>query len=140
MAIELLEKNPDAVMSTLATPIRDRRQLEDPACVKVVFDAAGRAMYFSRSVIPHPRQWSDEMLAADPPTFYQHVGLYAYRRDFLLKLAAMPPSSLELTEKLEQLRVLQSGRSILVGVIDEPTFGIDTPEDYRAFVEKQRHF
>ena len=71
--------------------------------------------------------------------FYQHVGLYAYRRDFLLELAAMPPSSLELTEKLEQLRVLQAGHSILVGVIDEPTFGIDTPEDYRAFVEKQRH-
>lgn len=138
LAIELLEKNPDAVMSTLATPIRDRRQLEDPACVKVVFDDAGRAMYFSRSVIPHPRQWSDELLTADPPTFYQHVGLYAYRRDFLLELSAMPPSSLELTEKLEQLRVLQSGHSILVGVIDEPTFGIDTPEDYRAFVEKQR--
>lgn len=138
LAIELLANDPDAVMSTLATPIRDRSQLEDPACVKVVFDAAGRAMYFSRSVIPHPRQWSDEMLMADPPLFHQHVGLYAYRRDFLLELAAMPPSSLERTEKLEQLRVLQSGRSILVGVIDEPTFGIDTPEDYRTFVEKSR--
>ncbi len=138
LAIELLENDPAAVMSTLATPIRSRRQLEDPACVKVVFDAAGRALYFSRSVIPHPRQWDDALLTSDPPTFYQHVGLYAYRRDFLLELAAMPPSSLELTEKLEQLRVLQAGRSILVGVIDEPTFGIDTPEDYRAFVEKQR--
>ena len=97
----------------------------------------GRALYFSRSVIPHPRQWDDALLASDPPTFYQHVGLYAYRREFLLQLAAMPPSPLEQIEKLEQLRVLEAGYPILVGVIDEPTFGIDTPEDYRAFVEKQ---
>ena len=69
LAIELLEANPTAVMGTLATPIRSRRQLEDPACVKVVFDAAGRAMYFSRSVIPHPRQWDDALLASNPPTF-----------------------------------------------------------------------
>jgi 3-deoxy-manno-octulosonate cytidylyltransferase (CMP-KDO synthetase) len=138
LAIELLEANPAAVMSTLATPIRNRQQLEDPACVKVVFDAAGRAMYFSRSVIPHPRQWDDALLTCGPPTFYQHVGLYAYRRDFLLRLAAMPPCRLEQVEKLEQLRVLDAGHPILVGVIDEPTFGIDTPEDYRAFVEKQK--
>ncbi len=127
-----------AVMSTLATPIRRRRQLEDPACVKVVFDHQGRAMYFSRSVIPLPRHWDDALLQSDPPTFYQHVGLYAYRRDFLLQLAAMRPSQLEQIEKLEQLRVLEAGYSILVGVVDEPTFGIDTPEDYRAFVEKQQ--
>ncbi len=139
LVIELLENNPQAVMSTLATPIHSRRQLEDPACVKVVFDSAGRALYFSRSTIPHPRQWDDALLSSNPPTFYQHVGLYAYRREFLLKLASIPPSSLEQTEKLEQLRVLQAGYSILVGVIDEPTFGIDTPEDYRAFVEKQSH-
>ncbi len=136
LAIELLETNPAAVMSTLATPIRSRRQLEDPACVKVVFDCAGRALYFSRSPIPHAREWSDDMLAADPPHFYQHVGLYTYRRAFLLMLANMPPSSLEQIEKLEQLRVLQAGYDILVGVVDEPTFGIDTPEDYAAFVAK----
>ncbi|MBN2580079.1 MAG: 3-deoxy-manno-octulosonate cytidylyltransferase [Pirellulales bacterium] len=137
-AIELLEDHPQAVMSTLATPIRTRRQLEDPACVKVVIDARGRALYFSRSVIPHPRQWDDALLDASPPSFYQHVGLYAYRRDFLLQLAEMPPSPLENIEKLEQLRVLEAGHSILVGVVDEPTFGIDTPEDYRLFVEKWR--
>ena len=137
LAIELLEANPTAVMSTLATPIRRRRQLKDPACVKVVFDHEGRALYFSRSVIPCPRHWNDALLASNPPTFYQHVGLYAYRREFLLKLASMPPSPLEQIEKLEQLRVLEAGYSILVGVVDEPTFGIDTPDDYRAFVEKQ---
>ena len=119
LAIELLESHPTAVMSTLATPIRSRRQLEDPACVKVVFDAAGRAMYFSRSVIPHPRQWDDALLSSDPPTFYQHVGLYAYRRDFLLDLASMPPCRLEQLEGLEQLRVLDCGHPILVGVVDE---------------------
>lgn len=139
LAIRILADNPDAVMSTLATPIRTREQLEDPACVKVVFDEAGRAMYFSRSPIPHPRDWSDDLLASAPPLFYQHIGLYAYRRDFLLQLAEMPPCRLEMTEKLEQLRVLQVGYSILVGVIDEPTVGIDTPDDYRRFVERAKN-
>jgi 3-deoxy-manno-octulosonate cytidylyltransferase (CMP-KDO synthetase) len=138
LVIELLEKNPAAVMATLATPIRCRRQLEDTSCVKVVFDRSGRALYFSRSPIPHAREWDDSLLAADPPRFHQHVGLYAYRREFLLCLAQMPPSPLETIEKLEQLRVLDAGHSILVGVVDEPTFGIDTPEDYRAFVEKMK--
>jgi 3-deoxy-manno-octulosonate cytidylyltransferase (CMP-KDO synthetase) len=138
LAIELLDAHPAAEMSTLATPIRSRRQLEDPACVKVVFDHAGKALYFSRSPIPRAREWDEPLLLAEPPHFYQHVGLYAYRREFLLKLAAMPPSSLEKVEKLEQLRVLQAGFTIVVGVVDEPTFGIDTPEDYRAFVEKRR--
>jgi len=138
LAIELLEANPGAVMSTLATPIRRKDQLNDPACVKVTFDRQGRALYFSRSPIPCARQWDDALLTSDPPSFYQHVGLYAYRRDFLLELAAMPPSRLERIEKLEQLRVLEAGHSILVGVVDEPTFGIDTPEDYRAFAAKHR--
>jgi 3-deoxy-manno-octulosonate cytidylyltransferase (CMP-KDO synthetase) len=136
LAIELLEANPAAVMSTLATPIRSREQLNDPSCVKVVFDANGRAMYFSRSPIPHAREWDDSLLEADPPHFYLHVGLYAYRRDFLLSLAEMNPSRLEQLERLEQLRVLEAGHDILVGVIDEPTVGIDTPEDYRAFVSR----
>jgi len=137
LAIRLLEENPRAEMSTLATPIRDRRQLNDPACVKVVFDSEGRAIYFSRSMIPCPRHWDDSLLHSNPPTFYQHVGLYAYRRKFLLQLASMEPSQLEQIEKLEQLRVLQAGYAILVGVVDEPTFGIDTSEDYQTFVEKQ---
>ncbi|NUQ63430.1 MAG: 3-deoxy-manno-octulosonate cytidylyltransferase [Pirellulales bacterium] len=136
LVVDLLEHSADAVMSTLATPIRRREQLEDPACVKVVFGRDGRALYFSRSVVPHPRDWNDRLLSADPPNFFQHVGLYAYRRDFLLLLARMPQSQLETIEKLEQLRVLEAGYSILVGVVDEPTFGIDTPADYRAFVER----
>jgi len=134
LVVALLEENPTAVMSTLATPIRSRSKLEDPACVKVTFDSAGRALYFSRSPIPHPRTWGDDLLTADPPSFHQHLGLYAYRRDFLLRIAQLPPSRLEKIESLEQLRVLENEYTILVGVIDEPTVGIDTPEDYEAFV------
>jgi 3-deoxy-manno-octulosonate cytidylyltransferase (CMP-KDO synthetase) len=103
--------------------------------VKVVRDA-GAAPFFSRSVIPHPREWDDALLAAEPARFLQHIGLYAYRRSFLMQLAAMPPSTLEQIEKLEQLRVLEAGYEIGVGVVDEPTRGIDTPDDYREFVAR----
>jgi 3-deoxy-manno-octulosonate cytidylyltransferase (CMP-KDO synthetase) len=138
LAIQLLENSPPSVMATLATPIRSRGQLDDPACVKVVFAGDGRALYFSRSPIPHAREWNDRLLADDPPHFFQHVGLYAYRRDFLLHLASLPRSPLEKLENLEQLRVLESGHAIVVGVVDEATVGIDTPDDYRAFVERTR--
>jgi 3-deoxy-manno-octulosonate cytidylyltransferase (CMP-KDO synthetase) len=136
LAVRLLEDRPQAAMSTLATPIRCRQQLCDPSCVKVVFGSDGRALYFSRSPIPHARQWSDDLLAASPPVFYQHIGLYAYRRDLLLRLADMPRSDLENLENLEQLRALCAGYTILVGVVDEPTAGIDTEKDYRAFVRR----
>lgn len=138
LAVELLERDPSAVMSTLATPIRCRDKLNDPACVKVVFDAAGRALYFSRSVIPHARTWDDGLLASTPAKFHQHIGLYAYRRDFLLQIAGLPRCELEKVESLEQLRVLYHGFSIQVGVIDEPAIGIDTPADYAAFVKRWR--
>jgi 3-deoxy-manno-octulosonate cytidylyltransferase (CMP-KDO synthetase) len=136
LAVEMLEANPDMVMSTLATPIRERAVLEDPSCVKVVFDGRGKALYFSRSPIPHAREWRDELLEADPPHFYLHIGLYAYRREFLLQLAGLPRTPLEKLESLEQLRVLEHGYSIGVGVVQERTVGIDTPEDYRAFVRR----
>lgn len=138
LVVDLLEQNPGMVMATLATPIRERSKLIDPSCVKVVFDQQGRALYFSRSAIPHAREWRDELLTLQPACFYQHIGLYAYRRDFLLRLAGLPRTPLEMLENLEQLRVLENGYSIGVGVIDEPTIGIDTPEDYRAFVARTR--
>ena len=134
----LLLENPTASMATLATPIRTRAVLEDPSCVKVVFDAAGRAMYFSRSPIPHAREWRDELLTASPATFFQHVGIYAYRRDLLLRFAGLPQGQTEQVEKLEQLRILERGETILVGQIAHPTLGIDTPADYAAFVARQR--
>lgn len=136
LVIELLEQNPSAVMATLATPIRKREALHDPACVKVVCDQHARALYFSRSPIPHAREWHDRLLEAEPPLFLQHIGLYAYRRDFLMKLAQLPPSRLEQVERLEQLRVLEAGETILVGRIDDPTVGVDTPADYQAFVQR----
>jgi 3-deoxy-manno-octulosonate cytidylyltransferase (CMP-KDO synthetase) len=136
LAVELLASDPTAVMSTLATPIRSKVQLQDPACVKVIFDQRRRAIYFSRAPIPFARNWDDALLTAEPAHFYQHIGLYAYRGEFLLELAQMPRAAIEIVENLEQLRVLNAGHTILVGTIDEPTIGIDTPEDYRAFVER----
>jgi len=136
--VELLAGDDAASMATLATPIRCRKLLEDPACVKVVFDAAGRAIYFSRSMIPYPREWNEVLLTAEPPKFYQHLGIYAYRRDLLLEMSALPVGRLEQLESLEQLRVLENGRTIVVGVVEESTRGIDTPADYAAFVARRR--
>jgi 3-deoxy-manno-octulosonate cytidylyltransferase (CMP-KDO synthetase) len=140
-AASLLVEHAELEMATLATPIRSKEKLHDPACVKVVFDSSGfrnggRALYFSRSPIPHARTWDDGLLTAEPACFHQHIGLYAYRRDFLLQLASLPRTPLEKLENLEQLRVLENGFSIGVGLVDEPTIGIDTPDDYRAFVER----
>jgi 3-deoxy-manno-octulosonate cytidylyltransferase (CMP-KDO synthetase) len=133
----LLLDNPEASMATLATPIRSRETLEDSACVKVVFDPTGRALYFSRSPIPYPREWSDTMLTSTPATFHQHIGIYAYRRDLLMRFASLPVGKTEQIEKLEQLRILEQGETILISEIDVPTRGIDTPADYAAFVQRQ---
>ncbi len=180
--IELLEQSPSAGMATLATPIRTAEQLANPACVKVVFDDNGRALYFSRSPIPFVRDaplqgcLESSPPAADeppgrnnsggwlgssaseppgrtsdtesttqhlpsfnhPPLFHQHLGIYAYRRDTLLNIASRLPSSLEQAEKLEQLRMLQSGGTILVASVEHSATGIDTPADYAAFVARRR--
>ncbi|MCP4095209.1 MAG: 3-deoxy-manno-octulosonate cytidylyltransferase [Planctomycetaceae bacterium] len=135
-AIGLLDRNPDIPMATLATPIRSRQMLEDPNCVKIVFDNQMHAIYFSRSVIPHPRDWSDEYLTAEPALFFQHVGLYCYRRGFLQNIPKLLPTSIEKAESLEQLRILSNGHKILVGKIDHPITGIDTREDYQSFVRR----
>jgi 3-deoxy-manno-octulosonate cytidylyltransferase (CMP-KDO synthetase) len=134
LAVELLEQNPSAMVSTLATPIRSADQLLDPACVKVVTNENGQAIYFSRSPIPHVRDGWDTVSFTETDCFLQHVGLYAYRREFLLRLTQLPPSPLEQLEKLEQLRVLHAGSTIQIGVVAEASFGIDTPADYRRFV------
>jgi 3-deoxy-manno-octulosonate cytidylyltransferase (CMP-KDO synthetase) len=134
LAVELLERDPDACMSTLATPIRDETTYRDPSCVKVVVAASGRALYFSRAPVPHHRDGG----RFEPGSALLHLGLYAYRRDFLMAMAALPPSPLERAEKLEQLRVIEAGHAIAVGVVEEPSVGIDTPEDYRRFVARWR--
>jgi 3-deoxy-manno-octulosonate cytidylyltransferase (CMP-KDO synthetase) len=135
---ELLEREPWASMATVATPIRDHAKLDDPACVKVVIDRRGRALYFSRSVVPHPRDWTEAMLSAEPALFHQHIGLYGYRRPFLMQMTRWPVGRLETTERLEQLRVLENGHAILVAVVEHASRGIDTPEDYAEFVARRR--
>lgn len=130
---ELLQRDPDADLATLATPIRSVEQWQNSNCVKVVCDAAGRALYFSRSPIPFVRDGEADF-AARPPRFLQHLGLYAYRREFLLNLAQQPPQPLEQLEKLEQLRVLTLGRRIHVGVVPHAASGVDTYDDYNGFV------
>jgi 3-deoxy-manno-octulosonate cytidylyltransferase (CMP-KDO synthetase) len=137
-AVALLADDPDAPMATLATPIRDESVYRDPACVKVVVNHRRRALYFSRSPIPHHRDGLPHTSVAMSPFAYLHLGLYAYRREFLLGLGSLPRSTLESAEKLEQLRVLEAGFPIAIGIVDEPSIGIDTPEDYRRFVERWR--
>jgi len=134
LVITLLRDDPRAEMATLATPLVSLEQYHSPNCVKVVCDDQGRALYFSRSPIPSVRDGQPD-LSARPPRFLQHIGLYAYRRNFLLRLAQLPPAPLENLEKLEQLRALASGCVIPVGLVDRPTLGVDTYDDYVQFVQ-----
>jgi len=131
---EILAKDSAAPMATLAVPIRSAEQWQDPNCVKVVCDSRGRALYFSRSPIPYVRD-SRPDFAAEPPNFLQPLGIYAYRRDYLLQLATLPPHPFEQLEKLEQLRVLAMGHAICVGTVHHAAIAVDTYEDYQRFVE-----
>lgn len=128
-----------AEMATVAAAMTDSEAVVSPDCVKVVVNDLGQAMYFSRSPIPFCRDESvaDTLEAHSESPWKLHVGLYAYRRDFLLKLTSMPTSSLEDLEKLEQLRALQAGATIQVTIVAEAAIGIDTPGDYAAFVSRQ---
>ncbi len=132
--IDLLQATPAADVATLATPIVSRAHIDDPARVKVVCTHDGRALYFSRSPIPFPR---DEQRASSQ-NYLQHMGIYAYRREFLLGLSRLAPSPLEETEKLEQLRFLQAGCHIQVGVVQSAPNGIDTEDDYLDFQRRAR--
>jgi len=132
----LLRQDCEAVMATVAVPITSMEQWQDPNCVKVVRDGRGRALYFSRSPIPHVRDGKPDFSSG---AFLQHLGLYAYRRDFLLELAQLPPAPVEEVEKLEQLRVLAAGHRIAVGVIAHAGRGVDTPADYERFVQTYRN-
>ena len=129
--IERMESSDDD-MATAATPFPSGADPSDPNLVKVVTGLDGRAIYFSRSPIPHRR----DATPPDPAPYYLHLGIYAYRRDFLLKFAAWPPTPLETTEKLEQLRAIEHGASIHLLRVDRATHGIDTPEQYAKFVER----
>jgi 3-deoxy-manno-octulosonate cytidylyltransferase (CMP-KDO synthetase) len=117
-------------ISTAAAPIQSLREFLDPNCVKALRARDGRALYFSRAPLPWPR----DSIAAERPTSFlgawRHIGIYAYRVRSLLQFAAWPPTPLELTEKLEQLRALEHGMHIqLVTLAESPPAGVDTPED-----------
>jgi 3-deoxy-manno-octulosonate cytidylyltransferase (CMP-KDO synthetase) len=126
---ELLLQRDDCVMSTAAHAIDALRDYLDPNIVKVVLDAQGLALYFSRAPIPWLRDGAGQRLPIDPPAL-RHVGLYAYRAAFLRGFPQLPPAAVEQTEALEQLRVLWHGQRIAVHVAaDAPGTGVDTPED-----------
>lgn len=165
--VESLRTRPHVEMATLATPITSLAVLQDLSCVKVVCAADGRALYFSRLPIPYYRDGRPEDLLRGPVDSCQlsvdsdergtdncqlstvndsrsaspwllHLGLYAYRREFLLAFTKLPRSKLEQLESLEQLRALEAGASIYVEVVGHRCVGIDTAEDYARFVERQR--
>jgi len=156
----LMLDNPEAPMATLVAPFAAREQIADPNVVKVVVswpvargswpdaelapahdvrrttqNAPARAIYFSRSVIPYDR---DRAGVGDAGSYQRHIGIYAYRRDFLMKITSLPQTPLEKLEKLEQLRAIENGYTILVGKVEHTCEGIDTPEQYAAFAQQYK--
>ena len=132
---DLLIANPDAQMATLLAPFENPGDIANPNIVKCITDSAGRAIYFSRSVIPYDRQ-AGGVGAVD--CYRRHLGIYAYRKDFLMSYTAMEPSFLEQAEKLEQLRAIENGYTILTATVAKAWDGVDTEEQYQAFVKRIR--
>ena len=131
--------DPETQIGTLGKPFADMASVENPNSPKIVTDNRGFALYFSRSVIPCVRGVSREEWISQFP-FLKHLGIYAYRREVLAAVTRLPQSSLEKAESLEQLRWLQNGYRIRVGLTDVETVGIDTPEDLeRAEAFLQSH-
>jgi 3-deoxy-manno-octulosonate cytidylyltransferase (CMP-KDO synthetase) len=131
-AIRLLDEDEECVVGTLATRILGEAELSDPGVVKVVMDERGYALYFSRSVIPHVRG-STAPLMDSPWPHLRHLGIYAFRHEFLRRYAGLAPHPLEEAEKLEQLRVLAHGYKIKVGLTGHRPMKVDTPEDFEVF-------
>ena len=122
----LMQDDVDAPpMGTLKKRIEREPEIADPNVVKVVTDAAGDAIYFSRSPIPYVRE-----SAGEAAVYYKHVGLYVYRRDFLLEYSGLPAGPLERAERLEQLRAIENGFKIRVVETEYESLGVDTPEDW----------
>jgi len=160
---QLLIDNPDYPMATLAAEFKNAEQIADPNIVKVIVspcissaalgagmrdascgrqmmdegrgtrDKIGRAIYFSRAPIPYDREKAG---IGNVRQYLRHIGIYAYRKEFLLNITALPQTLLEKTEKLEQLRAIENGFAILVGKAKHTCDGIDTPEQYAAFVKR----
>ena len=132
LLVDAMDRDPSVPMGTLAAPLGSEEEAQAPSVVKVVVDGAGCALYFSRSAIPFRRD------PAGPARALRHIGVYAFRRPFLAEFASLPRTPLEGTEMLEQLRALENGRRIRVVTVDRAPPGIDTREDYEAFVRRRR--
>lgn len=144
-ALKRCFENPATDIATLVKPFSESdglAALENPNSPKVVLDVQSQAVYFSRSVIPYLRNVPREEWLAKH-TFYKHIGIYAFRSEVLRKVTTLPQSPLELAESLEQLRWLENGYKIGVGITDAETVGIDTPEDLaraEAFLKQHPEF
>lgn len=151
--IERLSSDEQIEVATLATPINTKKQLLDPSCVKVVLDKNGHALYFSRSPIPSVKdplkldtyfqsmaniEHAGEAPVKEAPVFLQHLGIYGYRKACLSQLSNLEPSPLEDFESLEQLRFLANGWKLGVEIVAQAANGIDTIEDYAAFVNRMK--
>jgi 3-deoxy-manno-octulosonate cytidylyltransferase (CMP-KDO synthetase) len=132
--VELLESRPGCSVATLACPFTRAEDVSRPECVKVVLDAEGHALFFSRSVVPYPI--ATQGRPTDPGRWLLHLGVYVFRRAFLDQFTRWAPTPLEQAETLEQLRVLEHGERIAVALTETVSIGVDTPEDYAAFVRR----
>ncbi len=121
--IEALRNNPLDVMATAACPIVNEEEAKDPNIVKCVLDKSLHAMYFSRSTIPYP--------AKETCRCFHHLGIYAYRYEFICHYATLSPTPLQKAEDLEQLKILEHGFRIKVALVKSSSFGVDRPEDIR---------
>lgn len=128
-AARVLLEDPLAIVGTLAKIVDSSADLMNPSVVKVVVDKNLYALYFSRSTIPHVRDETDPTRWVGRHSFLKHIGLYVFRKDFLIRFSAMPESSLEQSEKLEQLRILENGYRIKVGLTQHDSIPIDTQAD-----------
>lgn len=135
--VERLAAEPDCPAATLACPFPPDGDPTDPHAVKVVRNLTGRALLFSRSLLPYPRDTQGRAETANA-AWLLHLGVYAYRRAFLLDFASWAPSPLESIEKLEQLRILEHGYDLAVEVVPSASPGVDTPADYARFVARWR--
>jgi 3-deoxy-manno-octulosonate cytidylyltransferase (CMP-KDO synthetase) len=133
---KMLMENPDCPMATLAAEFQTAKQVSDPNIVKAIVGCNNQAIYFSRWPIPYDRENAG---VGDVTQYLRHIGIYAYRKKFLLEITALPQTPLEKTEKLEQLRAIENGYSILVGKVKHTCDGIDTPEQYAEFVKRYKN-
>lgn len=131
-AVAPLLSDPGIEMGTLMTRITDLEEYVNPNVVKVVYDQSGFALYFSRSSIPHGR----DLAGSELPEAYKHIGLYVYRRDFLLKYPKLPETPLEQLEKLEQLRAIEHGHRIRIVETDRQSIGVDVPADVERVLRR----